>query len=163
MQNLTSPLPNFAQKPNYFYSSRLSSHLKLFLSSSPFVSFCPCLFRLFFLSIEQAYMYIDKRSHDGKLLAKARSFSSSLRRTPLLEPNRIYENISLLATLDKNTLRHYCRAKREKGQENTSSNRKRIAAITSHNTRVVLHRRRDLYFIIKLSITFNANKLHRHD
>ena len=43
-----------------------------------------------------------------------------------------------------------CRVKREKGQENTSSNRKQMVDITSHNTRVALHWRRDYYFIIKL-------------
>ena len=33
---------------------------------------------------------------------------------------------STIVTLDKNILRHYCRAEKEKGQENTLSNRKRI-------------------------------------
>ena len=55
-----------------------------------------CFFRRLFRrlsSIERAHIYIDKRSRDDKLLAYTRSFSNSLGKELLLEPNGIYANI----------------------------------------------------------------------
>ena len=61
IQNLTGPLPNSAPKPNYFYSNRLSSHLKLSLSLR-------CLFVCFLCDRASVYIYIDKRHAPSKLL-----------------------------------------------------------------------------------------------
>ena len=73
------------------------------------------------------------------------SYSYKLDHSPTLQGERFCSNQwyirehSTIVTLDKNILRHYCRTKREKEQENTSSNTKQIVDLISHNTKVVLH------------------------
>ena len=78
IQKSNGPRP--APKPNYFYSSHLSSRLKLSLSRLLRLSFVVAS-HLF--AIKRAHTYVGIRSHDDKLLAQARLFSNFLGRTPL--------------------------------------------------------------------------------
>ena len=82
-------------------------------------------------------------------------------KTNVLEDTLIREYSSTfeIAKLGQNILRHSVGEKRKK--IHVSSNRERIGVYCILQEQ--RPKRRDYYLIIKLRITFNGDKLHRHD
>ena len=105
---------------------------------------------------------VEKRSRDENLLVNARPFCKLSREYAYARTNSYIREYSTTVTLIKNILRQYCQTKEKRRYmyraiENESD-------VISYNKSAALQvQRRDYYLIIKLRITHNGNKLHRHD
>ena len=73
----------------------------------------------------------------------------------MLECARTFQNYRAIVALEQNILCHAVGEKRKK--IHVSSNRERIGRIP------LIREQRYYYFIIRLRIIFNGNKLHRYD